>query len=325
MTQSAARNTRTAEMQDRQDRQDHRSHQDREDALHDVRDAAAFVHDLAQQARVHITDAGGSRMVWRRFGAGPHVLLVHGGHGSWLHWVRNVAALSARHTVWVPDLPGFGASGNPGDGALQTLVDTIVAGFAQLPVDGPVDVIGFSFGGLISSHLARALPSVRALALLGPGGHGGVRRQTIDLLDWRRAPDAAALAETMRHNIGAFMIADPHKIDALAVLAYTESCRHTRFRSKHISRAGGLAQALDLLDAHGGREQEPMPILIAFGEHDVTADPAAVLAAFVDGRPHRHGAILAGAGHWVQYEAHDAVNALLCDWLARDAESRGRQ
>uniref|UniRef100_A0A494G9X9 AB hydrolase-1 domain-containing protein n=1 Tax=Solanum lycopersicum TaxID=4081 RepID=A0A494G9X9_SOLLC len=145
MTQSAARNTRTVDIENRQDRQDHRSHQDREDALHDVRDAAAFVHDLAQQARVHITDAGGSRMVWRRFGAGPHVLLVHGGHGSWLHWVRNVAALSARHTVWVPDLPGFGASGNPGDGVLQTLVDTIVAGFAQLPVDGPVDVIGFSF------------------------------------------------------------------------------------------------------------------------------------------------------------------------------------
>lgn len=283
----------------------------------DVREAAAFVHRLEQQARVHVTDANGCRMVWRQFGAGPHVLLVHGGHGSWLHWVRNISALAARHTVWVPDLPGYGASGDPSNGELQTLVDTVVAGFAQLPVDGPVELAGFSFGGLTASNLASALPSVRGLALLGPGGHAGVRRQTIDLVDWRRAADTAALTEAMRHNIGAFMMSDAGKIDALALLAYTESCRHARFRSKQISRSGGLANALDRFAGD---------VLIAYGEDDVTADPATVLANFVDDRPHRQGAIIDGAGHWVQYEAHDAINALLLDWFARDVNgNRGRQ
>lgn len=282
-----------------------------------ARDAAAFVHRLEQQAHVHVTDAAGCRIVWRRFGAGPHVLLVHGGHGSWLHWVRNIEALATRHTVWVPDLPGYGASGDPSDGELQTLVDTVAAGFAQLPVAGPVDLVGFSFGGLIASNLASALPAVRGLALLGPGGHGGRRRQTIDLVDWRRAGDAAALTEAMRHNVGAFMIANPRRIDALALLAYTESCRHTRFRSKQISRSGGLAAALD---RYAGS------VLIAYGENDVTADPATVLATFVDGRPHRQGVVIDGAGHWVQYEAHDAINALLLEWFAHDVnQGRGRQ
>ncbi|MCA3187476.1 MULTISPECIES: alpha/beta fold hydrolase [unclassified Cupriavidus] len=278
----------------------------------DARQAAGFVHDLTQRGPIHTTDVDGCRIVWRRFGAGPHVLLVHGGHGSWLHWARNIDALAARHTVWVPDLPGFGASGDPADGEMSTLVATLAAGFAQLPVDGPVDLVGFSFGGLTASYLASALPNVRSVALLGPGGHGGVRRQTINLVDWRRADDAAALGEAMRHNVAAFMIADPDKIDALALLAYTESCRHTRFRSKQISRAGGLAAALDRFQAPSQR-----PVVIAYGEHDVTADPAAVLAALADGRPHRQGVIIDGAGHWVQYEAHNAVNALLLDWLAR--------
>lgn len=284
----------------------------------DVRQAAGFVHRLTQQGHIHSTDVDGCRIVWRRFGAGPHVLLVHGGHGSWLHWARNIEALAARHTVWVPDLPGFGASGDPADGEMATLVATVAAGFAQLPVEGPVDLVGFSFGGLTASCLSCALPNVRSLALMGPGGHGGVRRQTIDLVDWRRAGDAAALTEAMRHNVAAFMIADPDKIDALALLAYTESCRHTRFRSKQISRAGGLAAALDRFQAQS-RARAGGAVLIAYGEHDVTADPAAVLAALVDGRPDRHRAVIEGAGHWVQYEAHEAINALLLDWLARQA------
>ncbi|GJG94961.1 alpha/beta fold hydrolase [Cupriavidus pauculus] len=283
-----------------------------------AREAAAFVHQLEQQARIHVTDAGGCRIVWRRFGQGPHLLMVHGGHGSWLHWARNIEALAARHTVWVPDLPGYGASDDPPDGEMATLVATVAAGFAQLPIDGPVDLVGFSFGGLASSYLASALPNVRSLALMGPGGHGGVRRQTIELVDWRRATDAAALAQAMHHNVAAFMIADPARIDALALLAYTESCRHTRFRSKQISRAGGLANALDRF------QQTPRrPILVAYGEDDVTADPSAVLATLVDGRPHRQGAVVDGAGHWVQYEAHDAINALLLEWLADVAREAG--
>nr|WP_315592360.1 alpha/beta hydrolase [uncultured Cupriavidus sp.] len=275
-----------------------------------VREAAAFVDRLAGQAHIHMTEAAGCRIVWRRFGSGPHVLLVHGGHGSWLHWARNIEALAARHTVWVPDLPGFGASGDPAENQMASLIDTVAAGFAQLQVKGSIDLVGFSFGGLTASYLASVLPNVGRLALLGPGGHGGARRQTIELVDWRRAVDAGALADAMRHNVEAFMIADASRVDGLALLAYTESCRHTRFRSKQISRAGGLA---DALDRFGG------PILIAYGEHDVTANPAAVLAALVEAHPDRQGAIVDGAGHWVQYEAHAAINALLLDWFSRDA------
>ncbi|MGT2492391.1 alpha/beta fold hydrolase [Cupriavidus basilensis] len=42
-----------------------------------------------------MTGAGGCRVVWRRFGEGRPVILLHGGHGSWLHWVRNIEALAA--------------------------------------------------------------------------------------------------------------------------------------------------------------------------------------------------------------------------------------
>lgn len=52
----------------------------------------------------------GVRVRWRRFGtdtAKPPLVLLHGGHGSWMHWLRNAEALSAGRTLWLPDMPGF--------------------------------------------------------------------------------------------------------------------------------------------------------------------------------------------------------------------------
>jgi len=43
-------------------------------------------------------------MVWRLWGAGAPVLLLHGGSGSWTHWLRNIPALvQAGHLVCAPE------------------------------------------------------------------------------------------------------------------------------------------------------------------------------------------------------------------------------
>ena len=55
----------------------------------------------------------GRAMHWRIFGQGNPLVLLHGGHGSWLHWIRNIDALSRDHMLFVPDLPGFGDSDDP--------------------------------------------------------------------------------------------------------------------------------------------------------------------------------------------------------------------
>ncbi|WP_454733036.1 MULTISPECIES: alpha/beta fold hydrolase [Cupriavidus] len=269
--------------------------------------ASLAIAALERQARRVVTEAGGCRVVWRGFGQGRPLVLLHGGHGSWLHWLRNIEALAARRTVWAPDMPGFGESGDvPSE--LPAIVGALAAAAGQLPgcADG-FDLAGFSFGGLVAAHVAAARVGVNRLALLGPGGHGGARRQQQALVDWRRAPDDAALAQAMRHNLAAFMIADPDKIDAVALHAHTVSCRHTRFRSKPISRAGGLREALDTF---GG------DVLLAWGEHDVTADPVPAGQAMTQGSARRQVRIVPGAGHWVQYEAPAEVNALLDGWLA---------
>jgi len=52
-------------------------------------------------------------MVWHEWGEGPTVVLLHGGYGSWTHWIRNIDALAAEHRVIAADLPGLGDSAMP--------------------------------------------------------------------------------------------------------------------------------------------------------------------------------------------------------------------
>lgn len=268
-----------------------------------------------------VTTVDGCRIVWRSFGAGPVTVMLHGGHGNWRHWARNIGPLSQTRRLLIPDMPGFGESGEAPRADLPGFVDVLARSIGQLPLDR-IDLVGFSFGALVAAHLAAHLAThagvgrieVERLALLGPAGHGGPRRMTQALNDWRRCDSPRALSSAMRHNLAAFMFADPAAIDDEAMHIHTEACRATRFRSKPLSRAGGLQDALARF--HG-------PVMMIWGEEDVTISPASIpeivresRAGSPAGVPAVSVRVVGKAGHWVQYEAHQQVNALLQQWLA---------
>lgn len=253
---------------------------------------------------------GGGRMAWRRFGSeGPPLVLLHGGHGAWLHWARNIEALAVRYTVWVPDLPGYGDSDTPQGTSIDALVDATLQCLDAVAGRGTaLRLAGFSFGSVVSAHLAARRGGVSHLALLGPAGHGGPRRPRGELRAWRElTPHSEAFEAVMRHNLLMHMLHDPAAIDAAALRIHGEACLHTRFHSKSIARSTAMPQ---LLDRHAGE------LLLAWGEHDVTLEPAFAADALGKGRARCriHGE--PDAGHWVQYEAAEAVNRLLLDWLA---------
>ena len=271
---------------------------------------------VVTRARLHRVTHQGHQVCWHQMGDGPPLVLLHGGHGSWLHWVRNIEVLATRYTVWVPDMPGYGGSDAPPEPTMGSLVAITTGTLNQLVGDlTPVNLVGFSFGGLVAAHLAAQRQQIQRLALLGPGGHGGQRRPSGELLSWRSAADAGnsgdrdALARVMRHNLAVHMLHDPARIDALAVQVHTDACLHTRFHSKTISRSATLAAALDRYDG---------PVLLAWGEHDVTAQPEAIGRTLSAGRANCRTHVVADAGHWAQYEQPEAVNRLLLDWLGGD-------
>ena len=261
------------------------------------------------RARRHVVQVGDYEVVWRQFGQGEPLALFHGGHGSWLHWARNIDALAEKYSLWLPNLPGYGDSSTPQFEDFTSLIDVTLGSMDQLFGSAlAINLCGFSFGGLVAANLAARRPAVKKLALLGPGGHGGPRRPRGKLQNWKIAESDAKVIEAMRHNLWVHMLYADEQIDPLAVGIHTDSCVKTRYRSRGHSFKGDLNQALDLYQGE---------ILFAWGEHDVTATPEVLIQTLVQTRPAREHLIVRDAGHWVQYEAAEAINQVLIEWFSR--------
>ena len=271
-------------------------------------ETVVFVEGVAAEAQRIETPCGAGTMVWRVWGSGPPLILLHGGYGSWTHWIRNVLVLARRFTVIAPDLPGLGESSTPPEPhTAEGLAAIIVEGLdIVLSKDAAPHIAGFSFGGVLGGHVAAQLGDrLRALTLVGSNGLGLVRQPTA----LQRVPAGVSAEEALavhRHNLGALMIADPAKIDELAVYIQSQNAPRGRVRSRRFSRADTLARALPLVKAR---------LDGIWGARDATAYPhlderARVLRSF---QPGARFEVIAGAGHWVQYEAAERFNPILAE------------
>lgn len=271
----------------------------------------AFVKGVAAEAERLGTPCGDGRMVWHIWGEGPPLVLLHGGYGSWSHWIRNVLPLSRSFTVAAPDLPGLGESATPPEPhTAEGLARIIVEGLdIVFPKHAGLHIAGFSFGGVLGGHVAAQLGDrLLGFTIVGSNGLGLVRQPTA----LERVPDGASEGEILavaRHNLGVLMIADRAKIDELAVYIQSQNAPRGRVKSRRFSRADTLARALPLLKAR---------LDGIWGERDATASPhvedrARALRAV---QPGARFEVIPGAGHWVQYEAAERFNPLLAEIAA---------
>jgi pimeloyl-ACP methyl ester carboxylesterase len=101
-----------------------------------------LVDALRERASVHLSPCGVGHMVWHVWGEGRPLLLLHGGSGSWTHWVRNIDSLvAAGYQVVAPDLPGFGDSAQPAKGSdADAMPDPLEAGLQTLLGSTPCDL-----------------------------------------------------------------------------------------------------------------------------------------------------------------------------------------
>ncbi len=109
---------------------------------------------------------------FREGGRGDPVLLLHGfGASSVWQWQPQLAALTPRHRVIVPDLLWFGASrGAPGAFTLEAQVEAVLAMLDFLGVE-KLDVVGMSYGGMVAWRLATLHPErVGKLVLVASPG-----------------------------------------------------------------------------------------------------------------------------------------------------------
>lgn len=274
----------------------------------------AALRAVAEQARRAETPCGEGALVWRSWGEGRPLVMLHGGSGSWRHWLRNIPAFAAARQVICPDLPGLGDSDMPPMPADPASIAAILRdGLRDVLGARPYDLVGFSFGALCSGHLAAIDPDhCASLTIVGAGALGFERSPT-ELVKVRPLEGAEREAAN-RHNLAALMFADASRIDEAALAMQDLHTRRARFKSRGWANTDSLKQAILRSRAQLGA---------IYGGQDAIARPHVQLRLdLVHGmRPGARTELIAGAGHWVAYEAAEAFNAALARVLARETAS----
>ena len=261
--------------------------------------------NLERSATRLATPCGDGELVWHRWGAGPELVLLHGGTGSWRHWVRTIPHFAPMRTVLVADMPGLGESAMaPGPPEPASVAAALAASLAELlGPDRRYDLAGFSFGANIGTHLA-ALEGAHVLTHTIVGAASlGFPRQPVELLKIRDKQGDERVA-THRQNLNALMLLDPASIDDEAIRIQEWNTVHARLRSRGFASGTSLKDQLPHVAA---------PMRAIWGERDQVSWPhiAERLAMLHQARPELLSEVIPGAGHWVMYEAPEAFNAAL--------------
>jgi pimeloyl-ACP methyl ester carboxylesterase len=248
----------------------------------------------------------------------PPVLLLHGVPQTSAVYRHLFPVLAADRVVLAPDLKGLGASEACGPYDVPTLVAELAALILH-EVDGPVDVVGHDWGGVLALHLAEVRPDLvrRMVVVNAPYRRINLARAFhIPLLALPVLPELAFRLLGRRLVDGMLALAwkaseplEPHVQDRYAA-AYTDPQRVSAmlgyYRAsvrRQLSRAAGDSEPPPRATGLGrlvlwGAADPVMPMSIAESVcHDL--GPAAELVA------------LPGVGHFpLEEAAEDSVQVI---------------
>ena len=199
-------------------------------------------------------------------GDGPPVVFLHGwglSHRTYRHGLERLVGRGVR--VLAPALPGFGGTVPlPADRfSLEGYADWVAAFLAELGVEGPVTLVGHSFGGGVALRTAHDHPDVVGQLVLvnSIGGSVWANRGELPVLladrpiwDWGLHLAAHALSVRSFTRV----------VPVIAVDAVPNFLLHpsTLWKVGRLARDANLAEELE------GLKQRGLPVVIVWGRDD---------------------------------------------------------
>ena len=260
-------------------------------------------------------EVDGLGIAFRRAGAGPSLLLLHGAFSDSREWGRQWAAFSEEYTVVAWDAPGCGDSDDlPAEPfGLDRWADTLAGFLRAVGVERP-HVLGLSLGSMLALGLhARHPQCTRSLVLASAyaGWAGSLPpaqvqqriRQT--LRDLERPPE----------DVARDFVATLFPPDAPAALVHEQIAIITQSRP---ATTRALIRDLGPVDLRPVLPHVTVPTLLLYGDADVRA-PTPVAQALHTAIPGSVLVELPGLGHCGHLQAPEQWNDAVLTFLRRQA------
>jgi 2-hydroxy-6-oxonona-2,4-dienedioate hydrolase len=252
-------------------------------------------------------------LVFRQWGQGSPVILLHGGSGSWKHWVKNIYSLVDNgYQVLIPDMPGFGDSAAPLVGQdADVLPEPLEWAIDQIISTQPYDLVAFSFGSMVAAQMAVRKPErIKKLVLSGSPALGINELRPFKLKPWNGLPEGPERDAIHRHNLGVLMLSSIDAVDELALYIHSSNLNVDRMKRRRLAYTDFLLQLL---------RQVRCPVFGIWGAQDVLyRDNHQAVRKALEQAPNFRGLeFIEHAGHWVQFEYPKQFNTALLNSLSQ--------
>ena len=253
----------------------------------------------------HQIEIKGLRIAYQRAGAGPALVLLHGGLGlDSREWRHQLAGLSDEFTVVAWDMLGCGQSSDPPEGfQASDYVDCLAAFIETLGLERP-HVLGLSFGSGLALELYHSHPTLPRTLLLASAyaGWGGSlppevaeqrRQHVLRMVDlppeqWAREWIPTLLTEA----------APAELVEEVATI----------LSEFHPAVQRALLHAFAEQDLREVLPRIEVPTLLLYGDKDVRS-PLHVAEALQAQIPGSRLVVIPGVGHLSDMEAPERFNA----------------
>ncbi|MBM4363557.1 MAG: alpha/beta fold hydrolase [Deltaproteobacteria bacterium] len=283
----------------------------------------------SNRARPHRVLAAGVDTFYLEAGSGPPVVLLHGLAATNASMLPTLAALSARHRVIAPDLPGFGDSEKPRAAYDPAFFATWLLAFLDAVGAEGAHLVGNSMGGRIALEAALLSPQrVGRLGLFSPSLAFRKRRQAVPLVRFLPPDLGIVPVPVLRVQIMKglkLLFARPERLhDGWYEAAVDEFMRVFRTREGRFALYASARQ-IYLEAPFGPRGFWPrvealrVPSLFIWGDRDLLV-PAGFARHVEDSVPGARSVMLPECGHVPQFEHPERANALVAEFLAGAAD-----
>ncbi len=246
----------------------------------------------------------GLRIAYRRAGAGPALVLLHGAFSDSREWRRQLEGLSDEFTVIAWDAPGFGQSSDPPASFRALDYARCLAGFIHsLRLQRP-HLVGLSFGAVLALEFFRDYPTIPRCLVLASAYAGWAGSLPPEVVEQRLERTLRELDVPSMRWVPQFVreifteSAPPGLIDEAIAIA-------SEF---HPAGMRTVAHAFARADLREVLPRIHVPTLLLYGDADQRS-PLNVAEDLHARIPASKMVVLPGVGHQCNVEAPERFNA----------------